>query len=65
MAEFSVTVFIPSTVREGLPEDGKLLVTDPVGTLGELTEALDKIVPGLAQELKSTLYTFAVMMKLF
>ena len=60
LAEFSVTVYIPSTVREGLPDGGQLVVTEPVGTLGELTEALDRMLPGLAKELSSTLYTFAI-----
>lgn len=60
LADFSVTVQIPSTVREGLPNEGRFVLTDPVGTLGELTEALDKLVPGLAKELNSTIFTYAV-----
>lgn len=57
---FRVVVLVPSTVREGLPSEGRLVVEEPVGTLGELTEALDRMVPGLGEELRSSLYTFAV-----
>lgn len=58
--EFRVEVFIPTTVRPGLPDGGRIVVEEPVADLGELTRALDRQVPGLGQELASTLYTFAV-----
>ena len=41
LGKFHVEVTIPSTVRDGLPEGGRVVVQEPVATLGELTRALD------------------------
>jgi len=58
--EFRVEVRLPSTIRTGLPDGGLLVVEEPVSDLGGLTDALDRLVPGIGQELSSSLYTFAV-----
>lgn len=57
---FRVEVLLPPGVHDGVPPDGRLVVEEPVANLGELTEALERLHPGLGGALRSSLYTFAV-----
>jgi len=53
-----VTVNFPAALQ---PLSGTtLLVREPVQTVGQLVAALDRLVPGLAQELDDPLYNIAV-----
>ena len=53
-----VTVNFPAALQ---PISGTtLVVRESVHTVGQLVEALDRLVPGLAQELDDPLYNIAV-----
>ena len=53
-----VTVNFPAALQ---PISGAtLVVRESVHTVGQLVEALDRLVPGLAQELDDPLYNIAV-----
>jgi|SRR5687768_3756152 molybdopterin converting factor small subunit len=53
-----VTVNFPAALQ---PLSGAtLVVRESVHTVGQLVEALDRLVPGLAQELDDPLYNIAV-----
>jgi len=53
-----VTVNFPAALQ---PLSGTtLVVRESVKTVGQLVEALDRLVPGLAQELDDPLYNIAV-----
>ena len=53
-----VTVNFPAALQ---PISGAtVVVRESVYTVGQLVEALDRLVPGLAQELDDPLYNFAV-----
>jgi molybdopterin converting factor small subunit len=53
-----VTVNFPAALQ---PLSGTtLFVREPVHTVGQLVAALDRLVPGLAQELDDPLYNIAV-----
>jgi len=55
---FAVSVRLPSHLPGAPP--GGLLVTEPVSNLGELREALDRAVPGLADALAGESLNFVV-----
>jgi molybdopterin converting factor small subunit len=54
----SITVNFPAALY---PLAGpSVIVHEPVATVGELIEALDRIAPGIARELDDPLYNLAV-----
>jgi aldehyde:ferredoxin oxidoreductase len=59
---FAVTVRLP---RELLPAgsgwaDGGVVVTEPVASLRDLTKALDRLVPGLGEQLDDSVFGYAI-----
>jgi aldehyde:ferredoxin oxidoreductase len=67
MTGFSLTLRLPSSLRalgNGSATDGALIVEEPVATIGELIEFLDRRYPKLAGELRSSVYNFAVNQEL-
>jgi molybdopterin converting factor small subunit len=53
-----ITVVLPSTLRVG-PTD-TLSITEPVSTLAELVDVLDKRIPGFREQLDDSVFNFAV-----
>jgi molybdopterin converting factor small subunit len=53
-----ITVRLPATLRIG-PDD-TLPVTEPVATIGELVEVLDRRIPGFRAQLDDSVFNFAV-----
>jgi molybdopterin converting factor small subunit len=53
-----ITVNFPAALY---PLSGQsLIVHEPVSTVGQLIEALDRLVPGIARELDDPLYNIAI-----
>jgi molybdopterin converting factor small subunit len=53
-----ITVVLPSTLRVG-PTD-TLNISEPVATLAELVEVLDRRIPGFREQLDDSVFNFAV-----
>jgi molybdopterin converting factor small subunit len=53
-----ITVRLPSTLRTG-PSD-TLTVQEPVRTIGDLVEILDRRIPGFRDQLDDSVFNFAV-----
>jgi molybdopterin converting factor small subunit len=53
-----ITVVLPSTLRVGAAD--RLSITEPVGTLAELVEVLDRRIPGFREQLDDSVFNFAV-----
>lgn len=53
-----ITVRLPSTLRAAEAET--LLVHEPVGTVAELIEVLDRRIPGFRDQLDDSVFNFAV-----
>ena len=53
-----ILVRLPATLRTGVED--VLEVHDPVETVGELIDALDRLVPGLRDQLDDSVFNFAV-----
>jgi molybdopterin converting factor small subunit len=53
-----ITVRLPSTLRAGLADT--LEVHEPVGTVAELIDVLDRRIPGFRDQLDDLVFNFAV-----
>ena len=53
-----ITVVLPSTLR--VSDTNRLEVHEPVATIGELVEAIDRRVPGFRDQLDDSVFNFAV-----
>jgi molybdopterin converting factor small subunit len=53
-----ITVRLPSTLRVGAGD--VLHVHEPVATIGDLIAALDRRLPGFAEQLADSVFNFAV-----
>ena len=53
-----ILVRLPSTLRTGVED--VIEVHDPVETVGELVDVLDRLVPGLRDQLDDSVFNFAV-----
>jgi molybdopterin converting factor small subunit len=53
-----ITVRLPSTLRAGLADT--LEVHEPVGTVAELIDVLDRRIPGFRDQLDDSVFNFAV-----
>jgi molybdopterin converting factor small subunit len=53
-----ITVLLPSTLRVG-PSD-TLSVSEPVATVSDLIEILDRRIPGFREQLDDSVFNFAV-----
>lgn len=53
-----ITVRLPSTLR--LSADDTLIVTEPVATIAELIDVLDRRIPGFRDQLDDSVFNFAV-----
>ena len=53
-----ILVRLPDTLRTGVED--VVEVHDPVETVGELVDALDRLVPGLRDQLDDSVFNFAV-----
>ena len=54
----AITVRLPSTLQIG-PTD-TIVLTEPVATIGELIDILDRRVPGFRDQLDDSVFNFAV-----
>ena len=54
----SVTVILPSTLR--VHDSNRLEVHDPVKTVAELVDAIDRRIPGFREQLDDSVFNFAV-----
>ena len=53
-----ITVRLPSTLRAAANDT--LLVQEPVGTIADLIEILDRRIPGFRDQLDDSVFNFAV-----
>ncbi len=53
-----ITVRLPSTLRAGLADT--LEVHEPIGTVAELIDVLDRRIPGFRDQLDDSVFNFAV-----
>lgn len=53
-----ITVLFPSSLR--VNDAHRLEVDEPVATVAELVDALDKRIPGLREQLDDSVFNFAV-----
>ena len=53
-----ITIRLPSTLR--VSSSDTLQVTEPVATVGDLIEALDRRIPGFRDQLNDSVFNFAV-----
>ncbi|MGH9313624.1 MAG: MoaD/ThiS family protein [Vicinamibacterales bacterium] len=53
-----ITVRLPSTLRTGASDT--LTVTEPVRTIGQLVDVLDRRIPGFRDQLDDSVFNFAV-----
>jgi molybdopterin converting factor small subunit len=53
-----ITIRLPSTLRVTSSET--LQVTEPVATVGDLIEVLDRRIPGFRDQLNDSVFNFAV-----
>lgn len=54
-----ITVILPSTLRVNEGSD-RIEVHDPVKTVGELVDAIDRRIPGFREQLDDSVFNFAV-----
>lgn len=53
-----VTVILPATLRIG--NRGQLEIDEPVATVAELVESIDRRIPGFREQLDDSVFNFAV-----
>ena len=53
-----ITVHLPSTLR--ITSSGSLQVTEPVATVADLIDVLDRRIPGFRDQLDDSVFNFAV-----
>jgi molybdopterin converting factor small subunit len=53
-----ITIRLPSTLR--VTSSDTLQVTEPVATVGDLIEVLDRRIPGFRDQLNDSVFNFAV-----
>ena len=53
-----ITVVLPSTLR--VSDSDRLEIHEPVGTIGELVESIDRRIPGFRDQLEDSVFNFAV-----
>jgi molybdopterin converting factor small subunit len=53
-----ITVVLPSTLR--VSDTNRLEIHDPVTTIAELVDALDRRIPGFREQLDDSVFNFAV-----
>lgn len=53
-----ITVRLPSTLRVGSSDI--LTITEPVSTVDQLVDALDRRIPGFREQLDDSVFNFAV-----
>lgn len=53
-----ITVRLPATLRLGAADT--LTVTEPVRSIGELVDVLDRRIPGFRDQLNDSVFNFAV-----
>ena len=53
-----ITVVLPSTLH--VNESSRLEVHDPVATIADLVEAIDRRIPGFRDQLNDSVFNFAV-----
>lgn len=53
-----ITVVLPSTLR--VSDTNRLEIHDPVTTVAELVDALDRRIPGFREQLDDSVFNFAV-----
>jgi molybdopterin converting factor small subunit len=53
-----ITVRLPATLREG-PAD-TIVVSEPVRTVSDLVDVLDRRIPGFREQLDDSVFNFAV-----
>ena len=53
-----ITVFLPSTLR--VSDSNRLEIHEPVATVGELVESIDRRIPGFRDQLDDSVFNFAV-----
>ena len=53
-----ITVVLPSTLR--VSDTNRLEVHEPVATIGELVESIDRRIPGFRDQLDDSVFNFAV-----
>lgn len=53
-----ITVVLPSTLR--VSDSDRIEVREPVATVGELVEAIDRRIPGFREQLDDSVFNFAV-----
>ena len=53
-----ITVIFPSTLE--VNERNRLEIAEPVATVGDLVEAIDKRVPGFREQLDDSVFNFAL-----
>ena len=53
-----ITVVLPSTLR--VSDSNRLEIHEPVATVGELVESIDRRIPGFRDQLDDSVFNFAV-----
>ena len=53
-----ITVLLPSTLR--VTDSDRIEVHEPVATIGELVESIDRRIPGFRDQLDDSVFNFAV-----
>ena len=53
-----ITVVLPSTLR--VSDSNQIEVHDPVTTIAELVDAIDRRIPGFREQLDDSVFNFAV-----
>jgi molybdopterin converting factor small subunit len=53
-----ITVRLPQTLRQGASET--VSIAEPVATVADLVEALDRRLPGFGEQLSDSVFNFAV-----
>ena len=53
-----ITVVLPSTLR--VSDTNRLEVHEPVATIGELVDSIDRRIPGFRDQLDDSVFNFAV-----
>lgn len=53
-----ITVVLPSTLRSG--DSNRIEVHEPVATIAELVESIDRRLPGFRDQLDDSVFNFAV-----
>jgi molybdopterin converting factor small subunit len=53
-----ITVRLPATLQAGARDT--LVITEPLATIADLVDALDRRMPGLRDQLEDSVFSFAV-----